>query len=64
MICCGSGPVDKGIDAFCMDVISLLSKDQSFPEWPAIQNKAYGVMPDANGPRVHEFLQEITGNIE
>ena len=53
--------LDKGIDGFRMDVISLLSKDQSFPDGPVIQNKAYGsyYAGCANGPRVHEFLQEM-----
>ena len=53
--------LDKGIDGFRMDVISLISKDQSFPDGPVIQNKAYGsyYAGCANGPRVHEFLHEV-----
>lgn len=52
---------DKGVDGFRMDVISLISKDQSFPDGPVIQNKQYGsyYAGCANGPRVHEFLHEM-----
>lgn len=52
---------EKGVDGFRMDVISLISKDQSFPDGPVIQNKAYGsyYAGCANGPRVHEFLHEM-----
>jgi oligo-1,6-glucosidase len=43
--------LDKGIDGFRMDVISLISKPQDFPDGsPRLA---------ANGPRVHEFLQEM-----
>ena len=57
--------LDKGIDGFRMDVISLISKDQSFPDGPVIQNKAYGsyYAGCANGPRVHEFLQEMNREV-
>lgn len=52
---------EKGVDGFRMDVISLISKDQTFPDGPVIQNKAYGsyYAGCANGPRVHEFLHEM-----
>lgn len=52
---------EKGVDGFRMDVISLISKDQTFPDGPVIQNKKYGSYYKgcANGPRVHEFLQEM-----
>lgn len=57
--------LDKGIDGFRMDVISLISKDQRFPDGPVIQNKAYGsyYAGCANGPRVHEFLQEMNREV-
>ncbi len=52
---------EKGVDGFRMDVICLISKDQSFPDGPIIQNKQYGsyYAGCANGPRVHEFLHEM-----
>jgi oligo-1,6-glucosidase len=45
----------RGVDGFRMDVISLISKDQSFPDG------ADGNLSPAclNGPRVHEFLREM-----
>lgn len=57
--------LEKGIDGFRMDVISLISKVQTFPDGPIIQNKAYGsyYAGCANGPRVHEFLQEMNREV-
>ncbi len=57
--------LDKGIDGFRMDVITLISKDQSYPDGPVIQNKAYGsyYAGCASGPRVHEFLQEMNREV-
>lgn len=57
--------LDKGIDGFRMDVITLISKDPSFPDGPVIQNKAYGsyYAGCATGPRVHEFLQEMNREV-
>lgn len=56
---------EKGVDGFRMDVISLISKDQTFPDGPVIQNKQYGsyYAGCANGPRVHEFLHEMYENV-
>jgi oligo-1,6-glucosidase len=51
--------LDKGIDGFRMDVISLISKDLSFADkdWDAVKGDPGAAY--ANGPRVHEFLQEM-----
>ena len=47
----------KGIDGFRMDVIGLISKDTTFPNFP---EGRYGDLSFyANGPRVHEFLKEM-----
>ncbi len=51
--------LDKGIDGFRMDVIPMISKRLDFPDadtqhFGEIIEKYY-----ANGPRVHEFLQEM-----
>lgn len=53
--------LDKGIDGFRMDVINLISKQPSLPDAPNPENKKYvsGDMYYMNGPRVHEFLQEM-----
>lgn len=57
--------LDKGIDGFRMDVITLISKDPAYPDGPVIQNKAYGsyYAGCASGPRVHEFLQEMNREV-
>lgn len=50
---------EKGIDGFRMDVISLISKDQTFPDGPTYGGLYGSFESSANGPRVHEFLQEM-----
>ena len=57
--------LDKGIDGFRMDVITLISKDPAFPDGPIIQNKAYGsyYAGCATGPHVHEYLQEMNREV-
>lgn len=51
----------KGIDGFRLDSISLISKKQDFPDDPAAIENGYGspYFGASNGPRVHEFLQEM-----
>lgn len=51
--------LDKGIDGFRMDVIPLISKrlewpDADFSNFAKVVEEVY-----ANGPRLHEFLQEM-----
>ena len=57
--------LNKGIDGFRMDVITLISKDPTFPDGPIIQNKAYGsyYAGCASGPRVHEYLKEMNREV-
>ena len=57
--------LDKGIDGFRMDVITLISKDPAFPDGPVIQNKAYGsyYAGCSTGPHVHEYLQEMNREV-
>ncbi|MDO4168321.1 MAG: alpha-glucosidase [Lachnospiraceae bacterium] len=51
--------LDKGIDGFRMDVISLISKNPDFPDGiPGINGYASFNEP-ANGPHVHEYIQEM-----
>lgn len=54
---------EKGIDGFRMDVISLISKDQSFPDGPTYGGLYGSFESCANGPRVHEFLQEMNQKV-
>ena len=55
---------DKGIDGFLMDVISMISKDQRFPDGP-VKPDGYGDFSPycISGPRVHEFLQEMNQRV-
>ncbi|MCP1102998.1 oligo-1,6-glucosidase [Aequitasia blattaphilus] len=55
--------LDKGIDGFRMDVISMISKDQNFPDGEL--NGLYGDHQPfvCNGPRVHEFLKEMNEKV-
>lgn len=53
----------KGVDGFRLDVINLISKDQNFP------NDEGSVLPNdgrrfyTDGPRVHEFMQEMNRKV-
>ncbi len=53
--------LDKGIDGFRMDVINFISKVDGLPDAPAEEGKQYvsGHEYFMNGPRIHEFLQEM-----
>ena len=55
---------DKGIDGFRMDVISMISKDQSFPDGK-VGSGLYGDFGPycVHGPRVHEFLKEMNREV-
>jgi Glycosidases len=57
--------LDKGVDGFRMDVINCLSKDQRFPDGEQIPGKKYvsGWEFTSNGPREHEFLQEMNRKV-
>lgn len=57
--------LDKGIDGFRMDVINLISKDQNYPEGESPIGKRYApAFPFvADGPRIHEFLQEMNKEV-
>jgi len=53
--------LNKGIDGFRMDVINLISKVDSLPDGKEIPGSQYGDGSPffVNGPRVHEYLQEM-----
>ena len=55
---------EKGIDGFRMDVISMISKDQTFPDGE-MNNSLYGDFGPycVHGSRVHEFLQEMNREV-
>jgi len=48
--------IERGVDGFRMDVINLLSKTEPFTD-----GHMYVAM--ANGPRMHEFLQEMNREV-
>ncbi|RUT31589.1 alpha-glucosidase [Paenibacillus zeisoli] len=56
--------LDKGIDGFRMDVINLISKEQQLldAEGPEGQYQ-FGGKSFVNGPRIHEFLQEMNREV-
>ena len=55
---------EKGIDGFRMDVISMISKDQRFPDGEVMENGWGNMQPlVCNGPRVHEFLREMNQKV-
>ena len=53
---------EKGIDGFRMDVISLISKPEGYPD-----AKVFGLYGDmgicANGPKVHDYLKEMNEKV-
>ena len=55
---------EKGIDGFRMDVISMISKDPSYPDGK-VSDGVYGDLSPyvCNGPRVHEYLQEMNRKV-
>lgn len=56
--------LDLGVDGFRMDVISLISKDQAYPDNDGtyVYSKSY-YAGASNGPRVHEYLQEMNRKV-
>ncbi|WP_394218375.1 alpha-glucosidase [Halobacillus trueperi] len=51
--------LDKGMDGFRMDVINFISKDPEYPDGENGDGSPYFM----NGPRVHEFLQEMNQEV-
>ena len=55
--------LDKGIDGFRMDVINFISKVDGLPDAPNPHGKKYvsGSRHFMNGPKIHDYLQEMHG---
>lgn len=53
----------KGVDGFRLDVINLISKDQDFPNDDGSTAPGDGRKFYTDGPRVHEFMQEMNKNV-
>ncbi len=50
---------DKGVRGFRLDVINLISKDDSFADDPTGDGRKYYT----DGPRVHDYLQEMNQRV-
>jgi len=50
---------DRGVDGLRLDVVNLISKDQTFPNDPVGDGRCFYT----DGPRVHEFLQEMSRDV-
>ncbi len=53
--------LDRGVDGFRMDVINFISKTEGLPDAPPVpgQDVVNAFAMFADGPRIHEFLQEM-----
>lgn len=57
--------LDKGIDGFRMDVINMISKQPGLPDGVLGEGQLHGDGSPffMNGPRIHEFLQEMNQEV-
>ena len=55
--------LDKGVTGFRLDVINLISKDQQFLNDDGSTATRDGRKYYTDGPRVHEYLQEMNRNV-
>jgi len=51
--------LDRGVDGFRMDVINFISKAPGLPDGAATDQRQVGGEHYHNGPRIHEFIQEM-----
>lgn len=55
---------EKGVDGFCKDVISMISKDPAYQDGEVKDGLHGDISPFVcNGPRVHEYLQEMNQKV-
>lgn len=54
---------EKGVSGFRMDVINLISKDQSFPDDDGSVAPGDGRKFYTDGPRVHEYIKELNEKV-
>ncbi|CUN16096.1 Oligo-1%2C6-glucosidase 1 [Blautia hydrogenotrophica] len=56
--------MEKGVDGWRMDVIASISKEQDFPDYPEEEGRKYYTGKyHSNGPRLHEFIQEMNREV-
>ena len=54
---------EKGVDGFRMDVISLISKPDGFPDTKHEKFQDTIIHDYANGPRIHQYLNEMNEKV-
>lgn len=54
---------DKGVDGFRMDVINMISKNPELPSVGKGDQLEWGGQHFMNGPRFHEFMQEMNREV-
>ncbi|OON97752.1 MAG: glucohydrolase [Epulopiscium sp. Nele67-Bin005] len=54
---------EKGVDGFRMDVISLISKVQTFPDGEVGKLYGDGGKYFVHGPKIHDYLQEMNREV-
>lgn len=56
--------MEKGADGWRMDVIASISKEQDFSDYPEEEGRKYYTGKyHSNGPRLHEFIQEMNREV-
>jgi oligo-1,6-glucosidase len=56
--------MEKGVDGWRLDVISSISKYQDYPDYEPIEGQKYIIGKyHTNGPRLHEFLQDMNRRV-
>ena len=56
--------MEKGADGWRMDAIASISKEQDFPDYPEEEGRKYYTGKyHSNGPRLHEFIQEMNREV-
>lgn len=55
--------LDKGIDGFRLDTINFISKVPGYPSVPNAKGLVRGSMFYMNGPKVHQYLQELNKDV-
>ncbi len=55
--------LDKGVDGFRMDVISLISKPEGLPDGEALATGYASFDLTATGPHLHEYLREMNTRV-
>ena len=53
----------KGVDGFRMDVISLISKPETFQDTSYVKFQDTIVNQYANGPKIHDYLHEMNSEV-